>query len=110
MLALEFDMWTRRYLICLMLALTTLTALATPRTFPANVKRGVLSSSTYPQIVIDGLIQRLSPGAKIMGTQNTIVMPSTLINNVYTVNYTVDNQGFIDKVWILTNEELAQTQ
>jgi hypothetical protein len=103
-------MWTRRFLISLLLALTALSVAAAPRNFPANAKRGVMSASIYPQILINGQLQRLSPGAKIMSKQNTITMPSTMMNNTYTVNYTVDDQGLIDKVWILTDEELAQGQ
>lgn len=102
-------MWTR-LLIGLLLTLTTLAVLAAPRTFPANAKRGALSAGVYPQVTIDGQVQRLSPGAKILSKQNLIVMLPTLMNNVYTVNYTVDQLGLIDKVWILTDEELAQGQ
>ena len=109
-IALEFDMWTRRLLICLMLALISLSALAIPRHFPANTLRGTLSAGMYPQIKINGQAQTLAPGAKIMSQQNTIVMPSTLMNNVYIVNYMFDNQGLVNMVWILTNEELAQNQ
>jgi hypothetical protein len=32
------------------------------------------------------------------------------MNNVYIVNYMFDNQGLVNMVWILTNEELAQNQ
>jgi hypothetical protein len=109
MITQEFDMWTRRLLICLLLTLTMLSALAVSRSFPLNVKRGTISGSIYPQILIDGQIQRLSPGAKIKSKQNMIVMPSSLMSNVFTVNYTIDNLGYVDKVWILTEEELAQS-
>jgi hypothetical protein len=109
-IALEFDMWTRRLLMCLLLTLTMLHAMAAPRSFPANAKRGVLTADVFPQVVIDGQIQRLSPGAKIISQKNTIVMTSVLMNNAYTVNYTVDAQGFIDRIWILTDEEMVQNQ
>lgn len=102
-------MWTRRFLICLLLSVTMFSALATPRSFPANIKRGTVSGSTYPQILIDGQIQRLSAGSQIRGRQNTIIMPSSLVNHVFTVNYTIDSQGYVDRAWILTNEELAQS-
>ena len=103
-------MWTRRLLICLTLALTALFASAIPRNFPATAMRGTMSAGMYPQITINGQTQTLAPGAKIMSTQNTIMMPSTLMNNVYIVNYTLDTQGLVNMVWILTNEELAQSQ
>ena len=103
-------MWTRRFFIGLLVALTTLSALATPRNFPVTAKRGVLSAGVFPQVVIDGQAQTLAPGAKILGEQNTIIMPSNLMNKAFAVNYTVDRQGFIDRVWILTSEELAQSR
>jgi hypothetical protein len=101
-------MWTRRLLLCLILALTGLSTMAAPRPFPANVQRGVLSAGVYPQIVLNGQVQQLSPGAKIISKDNLIIMSTSLLNNVYTVNYTVDAQGFINRIWILTDEELAQ--
>jgi hypothetical protein len=109
-IALEFYMWTRRLLLCLMLMLATLSALAAPRNFPANVQRGVMSASVYPQIMINGQAQLLAPGAKIFDDKNLIIMATSLLNNAYTVNYTIDAQGKIDRIWVLTNEELAQSQ
>lgn len=103
-------MWIRRFVFGLLLAIATVTALATPRNFPAGAKRGVLTIATFPQVMIDGQVQTLSPGAKIISTQNTIMMHSNLMNNAYVVNYTIDRLGNIDKIWILTNEELAQPQ
>ena len=103
-------MWIRRFVFGLLLAIVACTALATPRNFPATDKRGVLTATNFPQITIDGQAQTLSPGAKILGPQNTIVMHSTLTSKSYVVNYTVDRQGFIDKIWILTAEEQAQSQ
>ena len=100
----------RHFLICLMLMLTAVTAFAAPRTFPSTALRGTLSAAVYPQIKIDGQIKTLSPGAKILGKQNTIIVSTSLMDITYTVNYTVDRQGFVDKIWILTDEELAKSQ
>ena len=101
-------MWVRRFVIGLLLAIVTVSALATPRNFPATAKRGLLTATSFPQVSIDGQTQTLAPGAKIIGPQNTIVMHSTLTNGSYVVNYTVDRLGMIDKIWILTAEEQAQ--
>jgi hypothetical protein len=101
---------TRHFLICLLLMLTALTAFAVPRTFPSTALRGTLSAAVHPQIKIDGQIKTLSPGARILSKQNTIIMSTSLMDNSYTVNYTVDRQGFVDKIWILTDEELAKSQ
>lgn len=101
-------MWTKRFLIVFLLFLTMFSALAGPRPFPHNAKRGTMSVGNYPQVFINAETRQLSPGAKIFSRENTIVMYSTLVNNVYVVNYTVDSQGFIDKIWILRDEELDQ--
>jgi hypothetical protein len=108
MIAWELTMWTRRFLICLLLAACSLSALASPRSFPPNAKIGTMSAGAdYTQIVLDAQVQRLSPGAQIKNKQNTIIMPTSLMNKTYIVNYTFDRQGMVDKVWILTDEEIA---
>ena len=72
---------TRHFLICLMLMLTAVTAFAAPRTFPSTALRGTLSAAVHPQIKIDGQIKTLSPGAKILSKQNTIIMSTSLMDN-----------------------------
>lgn len=67
------------------------------------------AGADYTQVVIDGKVQRLAPGAKIKSRQNTIIISSSLMSNVFIVNYTIDNLGMVDKVWILTDEEIALT-
>jgi hypothetical protein len=102
-------MWIRRFVCGLLLAIATCSVLAVPRNFPTTAMRGVLTATMYPQVTINGQVLTLSPGAKIISQQNTIVMHSTLTNGNYVVNYTLDRFGMIDKVWILTPEEQAQT-
>ncbi len=85
-------------------------AWATPRPFPANAMRGVLTATTYPQVVINGQTMVLAPGAKIYSEKNMIVMHTTLVNREAIVNFTVDAQGYVNRVWILTYEELNATQ
>ncbi|MFI4939440.1 MAG: hypothetical protein ACHP7O_03720 [Burkholderiales bacterium] len=74
-------MWPRRFAIFLLLSVMALSALAVPLSFPAEVKRGTMSGSIYPQIPIDGQVKRLSPGAIIKSGQNTIIMHSSLMKN-----------------------------
>jgi len=80
-------------------------AWATPRTFPANAMRGVFTATVYPQVVINNQTATLAPGAKIYSRENTIVMHTTLVNKTLLVNYTLDVQGYVNRVWILTREE-----
>ena len=95
--------------VLVLLAALCSTAWAVPRNFPANALRGVFTATMYPQVVINGQTRQLAPGAKIYSQQNTILMHTNLTSSAVVVNYTVDNMGFVNRVWILTNEEAAQT-
>ena len=68
-----------------------------------------MTPAAYPEIVIDGASRQLSPGARIWGDNNLIQMPASLRGSDLPVNYTEDNQGQIDRVWILTTEEASET-
>ena len=82
-------------------------AWAVPRNFPANTLRGVLTTTVFPQVTINGQAMQLAPGAKIYSQQNTILVHTNLTGSTVIVNYTVDAQGYVSRVWILTQEELA---
>lgn len=91
--------------------LTAASALADERpgrTFPTGVKRGKMTPAYFPDINIDGQLRRLAPGARIFNRDNLIEMAGALRGSEMTINYTVDEQGQIDKIWILTAEEAAQ--
>jgi hypothetical protein len=92
-------------LVTLYLAMDS--AWAAPRNFPANAMRGVFTATVYPQVTINGQAMQLAPGAKIFSQQNTILMHTNLVNSAVIVNYTLDAQGYVSRVWILTQEELA---
>ena len=103
-------MWIKRFIIFLLLSVCTIAALATPRPFPQNAKSGTFSVSLYPTVLINGESIRMAPGAQIIGKKNTIVMPTALMNTQYYVRYTINSQGAVSKIWILTDEELALAQ
>lgn len=98
-------MWAKRFLIWLLLAIVTLPAHAFERPFPPIAKRGTLSTVDYPTIAIDDKVRQLSIGAWIKNENNTIDMPASLAGRKFTVNYTENSQGEIDRVWILSPEE-----
>ncbi|HJV79784.1 hypothetical protein [Noviherbaspirillum sp.] len=89
-------------------AVMALPALAFDRPFPTNTKRGTMSPAPYPQIEIEGKARRLSPGARIWNEDNLIQMPASLRGSNFVVNYTENDQGEIDRVWILTADEARQ--
>jgi hypothetical protein len=83
-------------------------AFALERLFPPIAKRGQLSLESYPTVLLNQKERRLSAGAWIRNQNNTIDMPVSLRGQTYTVNYTENGQGEIDRVWILTPQEAQQ--
>ncbi|HZW20250.1 hypothetical protein [Noviherbaspirillum sp.] len=75
------------------------------RPFPAPTKRGTMTPAPFPEIVIDGKLRRLSPGARIWNQDNLIEMATAIRGSNLAVNYTENFQGDIDRVWLLTPEE-----
>lgn len=86
---------------------TTL-AQSAARPFPADAKRGVMQVQDANSIVINGSEERLSPGSRIRGVNNMLVMSGQLIGQKVLVNYTRDTQGLIHQVWILNGLEAQQ--
>ncbi len=89
------------------IASTTATAQMGVRNFPAKALRGTMVVQRPPIITMDGRQVRLSPGARIFGTSNTIVLSGTLVGKELTVNYLPDGMGQIHQVWLLTEAEAA---
>ena len=110
-------MSTRRKLITTLLAgmgavalLTALPpAMAFERPFPTHAKRGTMKPDLFPGIIIDGKPRLLTPGARIWNNDNLIQMPASLPAMNVVVNYTEDEWSYIDRVWILTRDEAAQS-
>ncbi|MYN39711.1 hypothetical protein GTP55_10035 [Duganella sp. FT109W] len=95
-------------ILAAMLALPALVALAIDRPFPANILRGKFTPGYYPDITLDGKPRQLSPSARIFNQDNRIEMPAAVRGTDIVVNYTVDGMGYIDRIWILTDDEAAQ--
>jgi len=83
-------------------------AMAVGRTFPQPAQRGKLALAQFPEAVLDGKATRLAPGVRIWGPDNRQVLPAALGSATYTVNYTVDLMHQPNRVWILTDPEIAQ--
>lgn len=105
-------MWRRPFLIGLMCAVISAVisfpALALERPYPKNAQRGIMSPAPFPEIILDGKQRRLAPGARIWNEDNLIQAPASLRGNNFPVNYTVNAEGEIDRVWILSEEEAGQ--
>ena len=77
------------------------------RNFPQNALRGGIVFGEAPEIVLNGNVGRLSPGARIRDMNNMTLVPSAVIGGRYLVNYTIDLSGLVKDVWILRPEEAA---
>ena len=78
------------------------------RQFPVAAKRAVLEVKAPPEVLLNGAPARLSPGARIHGLTNMLVISSQMIGQRLVVNYLRDPQGLIHEVWILSEAEAQQ--
>jgi hypothetical protein len=102
-------MWSRGFLAIFLAAVSTFPAFAFDRTFPPGAKRGTMSPAPYPAVVIDGKTRTFSMAARIWNQDNLIEVPASLRGNDFAVNYTENEQGDIDRIWILRQEEASRT-
>jgi len=100
-------MWACRLLVACCLLFGALSAQAFERPFPPGAKRGTMTPAIYPAIVIDDKTRALAAGARIWNQDNLIEMPASLRGSNIIVNYTQNDQGEIDRVWILNAAEAA---
>ena len=86
------------------------TAIGQPglRRFPPNALRGKMIVVQAPVITMDGKPERLSPGARIRGLRNELVLSAAIDGQEVVVNFTRESYGNVHEVWILTPEEQKQ--
>ena len=75
------------------------------RQFPVAAKRGMLLVTAPPEVLINGTVERLSPGVRIRGVNNMLVMSGALVGQTFVVNYVREKQGMIQEVWLLNQAE-----
>ena len=78
------------------------------RNFPQTAFRGQLQVTGAPEALVDGKPDRLSPGSVIRDINNMLVLPGAVTGAKLLVNYTRDNIGQVQQVWILNPEEIKQ--
>jgi hypothetical protein len=83
------------------------TAAAQLRTIPAAAKRGQIRHLQEMIVQIDGKLARLARGAQVRDAHNRILLP-TAIPAGSLVKYTLNAQGEVSAVWILTGQEAGQ--
>lgn len=79
-----------------------------PRQFPPAALRGTLQITAPPEVLLNGKSERLSPGARIKGTNNLLVMSASLVGSTVLVNYVRETHGLIHQVWILSPQEAQE--
>ena len=97
----------QRVLLIIAAALIAGSAFAQLRTIPEEAKRGELRHLQDMLVIIDGVPQRLAPGAQIRDASNRIVVPAALAAGA-DVRYLVNGEGLVRQIWILTPEEAAK--
>ena len=79
------------------------------RQFPAKAMRGYMEVLTPPEVIVNGTPERLSPGHRIRGLNNQLVMSGQLAGKKWVVNYVRNAQGELHEIWILNGlEELEE--
>jgi hypothetical protein len=101
-------MWSRRFLAAFLSTFIALQASAFDRAFPQTAKRGTMSPGAYPSIVVDGETRSLSTAARVWNAENLIQVPASLQSSGVAINYTENEQGEVDRVWVLTPEEASR--
>ncbi len=90
------------------LALPALAQQATVRPFPPKAERGAMVITNPPELLMNGKPARLSPGARIRGANNMLVMSGALVGQNLLVNFVREPSGLVHEVWILTEAEARQ--
>jgi hypothetical protein len=82
------------------------------REAPKDVVRGRMVVTAPPVITLDGKPDRLSPGSRIRGLNNMLLLSGSIVGQSIPVVYRRDAAGLVHEVWVLTaeeNERLAGT-
>jgi len=75
------------------------------RNFPQAALRGSMQVGNPPEVVLNGQPAHLSPGVRIRGANNMLLLSGTLAGQKLLVHYTLDFTGMVKDVWILTPDE-----
>ena len=78
------------------------------RNFPQNALRGALVITSHTEATLNGQATRLAPGLRIRGQDNMLQLSGALIGQKLLVHYTLDIEGLVKDVWVLTSEEAAK--
>jgi hypothetical protein len=79
------------------------------RVFPEKAELGIMVPRAYPEVALNGKLDRLSAGSLIRDLNNRIVLLNTLANEEFIVSYTREpTTQQIQFVWILNQTEFER--
>ena len=78
------------------------------REAPKDVVRGRLTVTAPPQVMLNEKPDRLSPGARIRGLDNMLILSASVVGQDLPVVYRRDAAGMIHEAWVLTPDEYAR--
>lgn len=99
----------RHILVATTLVLMALSAHALNRIIPTTAKRGLISFAYYPTVLLDGQPCQTSAGLRIYNQRNLTQVSSSLAGYKFEARYTFDTRGQINRIWILTIEEIMRS-
>ena len=79
-----------------------------PSPIPQDSKRGYIRHLQEMAVTMDGKAMQLAAGALIRDRQNLIIVPVTIPREGAWVAYSLNRDGQIFRVWLLTPDELAR--
>jgi hypothetical protein len=80
------------------------------RPIPNDAKRATIQHVQGMVISLDGTPALMAPGGFIRDSNNLIIVPSALPKEGATARFTLDANGQVFRVWLLTREEEAVGQ
>ena len=84
----------------LLIGFSVLGCESTTTRLPDGSMVGIMTTQQVPVVQIDGKQQRLAPGARIVGANNSSITPNQVPANSK-VRYRVDASGQVTHVWLL---------
>ena len=97
----------KRLPACLVLLAAASLASAQLRSLPPQARRGEIRHLQEMIVQIDGQAARLAAGAQVRDAHNRVLLPAAIPPGSL-VKYTVNGQGEVSAVWILTEQEAAR--
>ena len=78
------------------------------RQFPPQARLAELTVANSHEVLLDGRPVRLSPGSRIRGVNNALVVSGALVGQTFTALFTTDTMGQVHEVWALSPQEVQR--